>query len=258
MNTLSDGSWAEFEYEYGVVNHWVSLGIVWGWTICGTNFGLRSLWLGFCLCDWTSVPVIGFISLWLDFGPCDWALAPVIGLWSLWLDFGPCDWVFTPVQLTSNFRAWCLVWELVFGIGSWGFGAYPWVEVCLVLCWLLSCIVSCWLLVILGHILVWLFLMSIRLSLWFGWILVLMRSLGLYILSACCCWVSDFKYWTVRWCVYSIWCVNLFTNLCISIFPCGCEWWLLSSLLLMVPCVFSRYAIKSKHERDRDISVWGG
>jgi len=191
--------------------------------------GLRSLWLG-------------WLPLWLDFGPCDWAFAPVIGLRSLWLDYGPCDWVFTPAYRFSGFDSWFVTMRLAwFGGWFWGFGG---LELGFFLGWFVSPL--CYSVVTL--------LLLLKFG-WFSWMVI--RLISRLLVRSCVMlswldigfvWLSlgywfvqlivvEYRFWTVEQFVgvYILYgCVNLFTSLCIPISPCGCEWWLLSILLLMV------------------------
>jgi len=94
-------------------------------------------------------------------------------------------------------------------------------------------------------------LMLSLLDIGFVWI-----SLGLRFVQLI---VVEYLFWTIEQFVgvYILYgCVNLFTSLCISIFPCGCEWWLLSSLLLMVLCVFPRYGL-SLSASALELILWG-
>jgi len=193
--------------------------------------------------------------------PCDWVDYPCGYYWLL-LDFGPCEWDSSP-RLTRDY------WLLTYGVtwlmvGSFWLGGWCWD---VLLCWFLWVLWIVRLIPCHSHefgcsLLDYVQLVS---RLWLVMHYAFVIGYWLYsteswfmIRSAYCCWVSVLNYWTVRWCLYSIWVCKPIYKLCISILPCGCEWWLLSSLLLMVLRVFSRFALKSMRERDRDTPVRGG
>jgi len=231
------------------------LSYYWLWTI--VLLLTVDYWVTIDFWLWTSVPVIGLIT-------------PVIGLlplWldcrSLWLDFGPCDWAHHPCLTRDSWLLTCDMWfDLVrwlvwLWLGDWSWeiilGGLLWV-LCVIR--LVSCgsrwvgcflwIVFSWYLVY-GSLLPYAFVVENWLYLTESWLLIR---------SVYPCWVSicTVEQFVGVYILYG--CVNLFTSLCIPIFPCGCEWWLLSILLLMVLRVFSRYGVVTR-ERVRAFSIWG-
>jgi len=261
MNTLFGCFELRLEYGYVMVVLLVLLEVV-GWIDCAT--------IDYWLLTLVFLPLwLGWLPLWLDFGPCywtvgpcDWTTVPVIGLRSLWLGSSPLCTSFSGLTLdfwllTMWFDlVWWLVWlGLVVGLTwfdgwFWGFGGWSWGSFLVGYCesfvlfgWYLVVLVEVgWFLLdccsvgisVFGSLLYYAFVVEYWLCLTESWLLIR---------STYCCWVSV---WTIEQFVgvYILYgCVNLFISLCISISPCGCEWWLLSILLLMVLCVFSRYGV---------------
>jgi len=204
-----------------VVDLWVSLG---------------GCWVDYP-CDWALAPVIGLRSLWLDLGPCDWVHYPCDWFhyprdWvdsPLWLDYGPCDWtsvpvigLITPAYQISGFGLLSVVgFGMMVGMGIWWLVLrFPFGSLVMSPC------LFCWYLMVLGY--------DWSVSLWLCSVGILFMDLLSYTLvieywfrsdeswftirSVYCCWISVLNYWTVCWCLYSIWVCKPIYNLYVYLY----------------------------------------